>query len=838
MKNRKRTNRILALLLSLCVLLTMAPAAVFAADGTVAYIGDAGYDSLGSAVRAASSGATITLKEDDTTAQTITISKNLTIELDGHDLTNTSFNITGGNVVIRDRQGIATISCEEDQAIQADFNYSAYATIYSAGGSLTLEGVNVNGYEGSNYRLPKAVVIEGSSVTINSGSFKGGDAGNSGGDAVYFHEGNLTINGGTFTGGDGGGCGLSSTNRPGDSLSIRNGTFIGGGSNSAAFWLGTSISSEASLKEYFLSEENYIVGTFDRTNVTIGSNLFLSSVYTEPENGSGDVNAPAIIELPADDSVTLDPHVLGGEGGNLTYEWYKDNEKIDNASGSTYTVNGEGDYTGHYHAVISESGTEHTITVYWQVVEGYETYNVWVGGVQVTEKNASDVLGDEDGEGATVSYAAETKTLTLNGATITATHNVPGGGDAAIVSYDDLNIVLAEDSENKITLTSSDILTGVIAISEDGGGNDVKNIAVSGSGSLDINITTSSGAAFGIMGSAVTINGAEVGVTANMTSIGDMTSYIGIVGYSSVAIEKGSAVTATVSNGAAGNIAVMSAGALTIDNANVTASGYAGIMGMGDISITGESTVKATGSAYAIAATATRDITLDETLIAQGRADAAVGELLEVEVDSVIDGNTSNTFKTFVLSSNTSTVAHYVEIVPASSLHSHAICGETDCAHDGHEPVIYTALDDGAGNLADGITTPGGYYSNVLNPGNYYLTDDITDVTLSIEITGTVNLCLNGHTISGSAAYGIFRIGAGGVLNICDCQQGGKITETGEDEHNPIFLHDSNVADVITSFQYRTELFLETLPVPFFYSLILTDTLVQKLIRILAFCNN
>ena len=57
-------------------------------------------------------------------------------------------------------------------------------------------------------------------------------------------------------------------------------------------------------------------------------------------------------------------------------------------------------------------------------------------------------------------------------------------------------------------------------------------------------------------------------------------------------------------------------------------------------------------------------------------------------------------------------------------------------------------------------------------------------------------------------------------------------------KHNPIFLHDSNVADVITSFQYRTELFLETLPVPFFYSLILTDTLVQKLIRILAFCNN
>ena len=777
----KQPSRFLAMVLSFCMLLTMLPigaVTVQAASGTVAYIGDTGYDSLGSAVAAAEAGNTITLKANDETAQTITISKDLTIELDGHDLTNTSFNITRGTVVIRDRRGIATISCEYEQAIEADFNSRVYGTIVSKGGSLTLEGVNVNGFErtiGNQGYLPKAVLIEGGTVTINSGSFKGGNDSNSGGDAVYFDEGNLTINGGTFTGGDGGGCGLSSSDEPGDSLSIRHGTFIGGGNNSAAFWLGGNINSQSDLEEYFLGDGNYIVGAFNQYRVTIGTGFFLSPVFTEPENGSGDVNDPAIIELPTGDSATLEPHVLGGGGGDLTYTWYKDGEIIDNASGSTYTVNGTGDFPGDYHVVISEEGTEHEITVYWRVVE-IEAYNVWVGGVPVTAQNASDVLGD-----GTVSYDAEKKTLTLNGADITDAESVPGGGYAAILSYDDLNIVLAEGSENKITLNGDEFFTGMVAVSEGGLGTDVKNITVSGSGSLDIDITTSNAAAFGIMGSAVTIDsGAEVGVTVNGTSTESMVAYIGIMGNVGVAI-KNSTVTTTASDKEGTNVAIMSTGAVTIENADVTASGYAGIMGATGVSITGESTVKATGTGYAIASQ-TGNITWSNTLIAQGRADAAAGELSEVMTGSV-------GYNTFVLASNTSTVARYVEIVPASSLHSHAVCGETDCAHGDHEPVIYTALDDGAGNLTGGITTPGGYYSNVLKAGNYYLTDDITNVNSSIEITGTVNLCLNGHTISGIAAYGIFRIGAGGVLNICDCQGDGKIMETGTDEHNPVFLH-------------------------------------------------
>ena len=118
------------------------------------------------------------------------------------------------------------------------------------------------------------------------------------------------------------------------------------------------------------------------------------------------------------------------------------------------------------------------------------------------------------------------------------------------------------------------------------------------------------------------------------------------------------------------------------------------------------------------------------------------------------------------------------------NLHRHNICGEADCTHDGHTAVNYTALE-------------GDVNGRTLTGGNYYLTDDITDVnTTSIQITGTVNLCLNGHTISGSAENGIIRVGEGGMLNICDCAGNGKVTETGATGHNPIFLHSGGVLNL------------------------------------------
>lgn len=69
-----------------------------------------------------------------------------------------------------------------------------------------------------------------------------------------------------------------------------------------------------------------------------------------------------------------------------------------------------------------------------------EPYNLWVNNIQVTDANATDVLGDAD-EGATVSYDAATNTLTLNGATLSGSHDA-GYFKANIYAKNDLNIVL------------------------------------------------------------------------------------------------------------------------------------------------------------------------------------------------------------------------------------------------------------------------------------------------------------------------------------------------------------------------------------------------------------
>ena len=57
-----------------------------------------------------------------------------------------------------------------------------------------------------------------------------------------------------------------------------------------------------------------------------------------------------------------------------------------------------------------------------------DSYDLWVGGIQVTSANASNVLGDTGTP--TVVYDADTNTLTLNGATITGPDSVVLGWNA------------------------------------------------------------------------------------------------------------------------------------------------------------------------------------------------------------------------------------------------------------------------------------------------------------------------------------------------------------------------------------------------------------------------
>ena len=111
-------------------------------------------------------------------------------------------------------------------------------------------------------------------------------------------------------------------------------------------------------------------------------------------------------------------------------------------------------------------------------------------------------------------------------------------------------------------------------------------------------------------------------------------------------------------------------------------------------------------------------------------------------------------------------------LASTNDIHSHCICGKTNCTEEGHNgDLTWTAWDS-----ADSLPT---------TSGNYYLT---TDVTLTkpwdYNRNQDVNLCLNGHSIYGADepdedGSWVIRVASGTNLAITDCHTGdqvGKIT--------------------------------------------------------------
>lgn len=178
-----------------------------------------------------------------------------------------------------------------------------------------------------------------------------------------------------------------------------------------------------------------------------------------------------------------------------------------------------------------------------------EPYNLWVNGVAVTSENAVDVLGNADGEGATVAYDANTNTLTLNGAALDTAYS-SSGVDPGVIYYSGQNeLTVKVEGSNTIT---SETATGIWSSS---GGN----ICLTGTGSLTVETSGSA-----IAGAGVTI---ESG-TYNLTSTGSNSIYA----YSSnIAITGTANVTAT-SNG---STSIFTRQEIIIsDNAYVNAKGY------------------------------------------------------------------------------------------------------------------------------------------------------------------------------------------------------------------------------------------------------------------------
>ncbi len=108
-------------------------------------------------------------------------------------------------------------------------------------------------------------------------------------------------------------------------------------------------------------------------------------------------------------------------------------------------------------------------------------------------------------------------------------------------------------------------------------------------------------------------------------------------------------------------------------------------------------------------------------------------------------------------------IAHtaHLTVVPPAQPHVHAV--SVDCSAEHGDQVTFTPWDK-----TDSLPT---------DAGNYYLT---TDVALSGDWTtpeGTIDLCLNGHTIT---APGVAIVSSKETtLNLCDCAETGTISNSG-----------------------------------------------------------
>lgn len=80
-------------------------------------------------------------------------------------------------------------------------------------------------------------------------------------------------------------------------------------------------------------------------------------------------------------------------------------------------------------------------------------YDVWVAGVQVSNLNADDVLGDSD-EGATVTYDENSATLTLNNVNLAVS-------DSRFAIYAEQDLTIALIGDNSVTLDGSVEISGL-----------------------------------------------------------------------------------------------------------------------------------------------------------------------------------------------------------------------------------------------------------------------------------------------------------------------------------------------------------------------------------------
>ena len=230
-------KKILAVFLSLCMAMSLLPVTALAAENDVAQVGDTTYTTLEKAFSAAQNGQEIKLLDDVQLEKWISVTKTVTLDLNGHDITSDgpvfSTNMDGIEFTIRDKTNQGEIkSTEESQCnligvykgelIVEGGNFSNnWFVIYVCqsgiatikGGLLTSTVASVLSTNGSaegnaNYSGDAVMNVEGGTLTserdvtiyVPAGTLNVSGGTITGATAIYSKSGNTMITGGTIKG--------------------------------------------------------------------------------------------------------------------------------------------------------------------------------------------------------------------------------------------------------------------------------------------------------------------------------------------------------------------------------------------------------------------------------------------------------------------------------------------------------------------------------------------------------------------------------------------------------------------------------------------------------------
>lgn len=173
-------------------------------------------------------------------------------------------------------------------------------------------------------------------------------------------------------------------------------------------------------------------------------------------------------------------------------------------------------------------------------------YNLFVGGVAVNGDNADDILGD-----GTASYNAEENVLYLDGLNITDGYDMDAETKVGIFAGQDLNIVLADGSDNTITTPINELTYGIGVTG---------NLYISGDGALsvfcdDVDGEYEDAESLGIFATnGVCVEGACVYARGGNLNVTDWAQSSGIYTYGDVSVDfegtliaEGGSVTANIS---------------------------------------------------------------------------------------------------------------------------------------------------------------------------------------------------------------------------------------------------------------------------------------------------